>query len=378
MTTTINNSKTNKSLDFPNIGYAGYALTKFFASFKKLSYYLAKLETMLSQEEIDKLTIDKPIYVVGLARAGTTIVLEILSNHPFLAVHKYRHFPMPYFPHRFSRIIDQTKFFTKPRERVHKDGIIITRESPEAVEERFWQDFFSNNHLENISNVINGSVSNPDFEQFYRDHIRKLLINQKRPRYLAKNNYNITRLEYLYHLFPSVKILLIIRNPVNHIASLIKQTNLFIEMERQNPLLMDWHKLTGHSEFGHYQTCINTGDGEIIRKIRRLWKNKDTLVQGWAYYWSSIYDYVMDLLETKKELMNAVLIVRHEDLCDNSAETLDKIIEHTELPIKNFEKVKKYYCRHLHKPTYYSPNFSKQELQDIANITKSTASRYGY
>ena len=158
-----------KNRDLPVTGYAAYGMAKFFTSFKKLSYTLAKVETLLSIDEINNLAIDKPIYIAGLARAGTTIILEMLYRHPFLASHKYRHLLMPYFPHRFSRIIDQSKFFTKPRERVHRDGIIVTRESPEAVEEVFWQDFFSNNHNENISNIMDNSVSNPEFEQFYRD-----------------------------------------------------------------------------------------------------------------------------------------------------------------------------------------------------------------
>lgn len=378
MAYTIDKSKTNNSLEFPYIGYWGYALTKFFASFKKLSYKISQIETLLSRNEIDKLEVDRPIYIAGLARAGTTIVLEMLSKHPFLASHRYRNFPMPYFPHRFSRIVDQSRFFTKPRERVHKDGIIVTRESPEAVEEIFWQDFFSNNHNENVSNVMSGAISYPHFERFYRDHIRKLLINRRCPRYLAKNNYNITRLEYLNRIFPTVKFLLIIRNPVNHIASLIKQTELFMAMEEENPLLMDWHRLTGHSEFGHYQTCINTGNDEIIHKIRSLWKNQETYVKGWAHYWAQIYDYVINLLEANSDVKNATLIVRHEDLCDNPAETIDRILEHTELPLTNFEIIKKYYCRHLHKPTYYTPNFSNQELLDISEITKQTASRFGY
>jgi hypothetical protein len=165
---------------------------------------------------------------------------------------------------------------------------------------------------------------------------------------------------------------------VNHIASLIKQTKLFLEMERENPLLIEWHRLTGHSEFGHNQMCINTGDGEIIQKIRNLWKDARTEVKGWAYYWSSIYDYVMNLLEENSKIKNATLIIKHEDLCDNPAETIDKILKHAELPYDNYEKVKKYYCRHLHKPTYYIPNFSDQELQDIAKITNRTASRFGY
>jgi len=378
MTNTKKKTKNEINIDFPVTGYMGYALTKFFFSFKKLSYFLSRMETLLSYNDINDLTIDKPIYIVGLARTGTTIVLEMLNKHPFLASHKYRNLLMPYSPHRFSRFVDLSRFFTKPRERVHKDGIFVTRESPEAIEEIFWQDFFNNNHNEEVSNVMSGSLSNPTFEQFYRNHIKKLLINQKCSRYLAKNNYNITRLEYLRRIFPSVKFLLMIRNPVNQIASLIKQTRLFIEMEKKNPLLIDWHKLTGHSEFGHHQLCINTGSAEIIHKIRNFWKNNKTYVKGWAYYWSSIYDYVMNLLETNEKIRKSTLIIRYEDLCENPTETIDKMLEHSELPLNNFEKIKRYYIRNLHAPTYYTLNFSNQELLDISEITNATASRFGY
>jgi len=378
MTNTKEKSRKQNRLDFPYIGYIGYAVTKFFSSFTKLSYLLDRIETLLLRDRINELTIDRPIYIVGLARAGTTITLEILEKHPFLASHKYKHLPMPFLPHAFSQFTELSRFFTKPIERVHKDGIFVTRESPEAIEEKFWQHFFNNNHNEEISNVMNGAISNPKFEQFYRNHIRKLLLNQKSSRYLAKNNYLITRLEYLNRIYPNSKFLLIIRNPVNHIASLIKQTRLFIKMEEENHTLIDWHRITGHSEFGHYQLCINTGDNELIHKIRRLWKDERTYVKGWAYYWSSLYGYVMNLLEANKKIKESTLIIRYEDLCENPAEIIDKILEHSELPLNNFEKIKKYYIRHLHEPTYYTPNFSNQELLHISEITKATASRFGY
>lgn len=359
-------------------GYATYGITKFFNTFKSLSFLLDRIETNFLLKDINKLDIDRPIYIIGLARAGTTIILEMLEHHPFLASHKYKHLPMPYLPHGFSKIAEFFRFFNKPIERVHKDGIFVNLESPEAIEEKFWQHFFINNHNEIISNVMSSVISNPKFEQFYRNHIRKLLYNQKCSRYLAKNNYHITRLEYLLKIFPNVKFLLIIRNPVDHIASLIKQTKLFIEMEEKSPFLIDWHRITGHSEFGHYQLCINTGNNELIHKIRRLWKNEKTYVEGWAHYWSSIYEYVMNLLEANKKIKESTLIIRHEDLCEAPAKTIDKIFEHSELPLYNFEKTKKYYIKHLHKPTYYTPNFSNQELLRISEITNVTASRFGY
>jgi hypothetical protein len=136
--------------------------------------------------------------------------------------------------------------------------------------------------------------------------------------------------------------------------------------------------MTGHSEFGFNQMCINTGNSQAVQKIRKLWNNERTMVKGWAYYWSYLYDYIMNLLETRKDIQEASLIIRHEDLCENPAEIIDKILEHTELPLENYEKIKKYYVKHLHKPTYYTPNFTKQELEDISDITKATSSRFGY
>ena len=371
-------SKNQSLINFPMYGYAGgYVITKFFDSFNKLSFLLDKLETLILFKDINKINFDRPIYITGLARAGTTIILEMLNKYPDLAAHQYKHFLIPYLPYLIEQIFKKNIIFTKSFERLHKDGIIVTYKSPEVIEEIFWQKFFDDIHNENNSNVISGSVSNPKFESFYRNHIRKLLLSQDCSRYLAKNNYNVTRLEYLLRLFPNSKFLLIIRNPVDHIASLIKQTKLFIKLEQEIPLLKDWLRIIGHHEFGNHQVCINVGNTELIRKIRKLWRNKKTYVKGWAYYWSSIYDFIANHLDTNKNLKKATLIVRYDDLCETPAKIIDQILEHTELSAKKFEKVKKYYVKHIHKPTYYSPDFSNQDLAYISNITKATAARFG-
>ena len=370
-------SKNHDGFKFPLLGYVGYSVAKFFDTFKSISFFLDKVETMHLHNHFDKININSPIYITGLARAGTTIILEMLSKHPDLASHRYKYLLMPYIPHWINQVAKAFRMYTEPFERFHKDGIFVTGESPEAVEEIFWQKFFDNTHNEYSSNIINGVASNPRFESFYRNHIRKLIITQKCSRYLAKNNYNVTRLEYLLHLFPSSKFLLVIRNPVNHIASLIKQTNLFTQLGREGPLLYDWLKMVGHHEFGHDQVCINTNNTELIQKIRKLWINKETYVKGWAYYWVSIYDFIGNNLDANKKLKKATLIVRYDELCDTPAKIIDQILEHTELPAAKFEKVKKYYIKHLHQPTYYTPDFSDQEMADIVEITNKTAARFG-
>jgi len=370
-------SKNHDGFKFPLLGYVGYSVAKFFDTFKSISFFLDKVETMHLRNQFDKIDINSPIYITGLARAGTTIILEMLSKHPDLASHRYKYLLMPYIPYWINQVAKAFRMYTEPFERFHKDGIFVTGESPEAVEEIFWQKFFDNVHNENSSNIINGVASNPLFENFYRNHIRKLIITQKGSRYLAKNNYNVTRLEYLLRLFPSLKFLVIIRNPVNHIASLIKQTKIFTQLGREGPLLSDWLKMVGHHEFGHDQVCINANNTELIQNIRRLWINKETYVKGWAYYWVSIYDFIANNLNANKKLKKATLIVRYNELCDTPAKIIDQILEHTELPATKFEKVKKYYIKHLHQPTYYTPDFSDQEMADILEITNKTAARFG-
>ncbi|MCG3225813.1 MAG: sulfotransferase, partial [Candidatus Heimdallarchaeota archaeon] len=73
------------------------------------------------------------------------------------------------------------------------------------------------------------STVNPDFEKYYIEIIKKLLVNQKSSRYITKNNYNVSRMEYIKKLFPDAKFIFMTRNPINHIASLAKQDKVLKE-----------------------------------------------------------------------------------------------------------------------------------------------------
>ena len=66
-------SKNKDSIKIPLKGYASYGITKFFNSFKFLSFLLDRIETLFMLNDINELDIDRPIYIIGLARAGTTI-----------------------------------------------------------------------------------------------------------------------------------------------------------------------------------------------------------------------------------------------------------------------------------------------------------------
>jgi len=355
-----------------------YYVARFFHNHPNFNQKLAQKETKKLRKQIEKISIDRPIYVMGLARSGTTILTEIIGKHPDVAYLKYLHSVNPYIPHWIQKIANVVPIFRKPVERVHKDRLLVNRDSPEAVEEPYWMRFFENVHDESVSNIFDSKTSNPQFEEIYSNSQKKLMFNQESSRYVAKNNYNISRLGYLYKLFPDMKVILMIRNPVNHIASLVKQDAILKELEKENKRLLHWTKIIGHREFGTAKVCINVDSTKQIKLIRKLWEKKETYVKGWAVQWNMIYSYVADLLERNKHLADRTHILRYEDLTDNSAESIDRIVEHLELSEDKFKDIKDEYIHKLHQPEYYKPSFNKKEIEDIRETTKDNAKLYGY
>ncbi len=141
--------------------------------------FIDKIETLILSRKILQCHIDSPVYITGLARAGTTIILEMLSKHPDVATHRYIHTPLTYLPYVRTNFAKKTNVFTDPVERLHNDGIFVNRDSPEALEEVILQGFFENLHNESISNVLDINTSNSSFEKFYRNHISKMLLIKK-------------------------------------------------------------------------------------------------------------------------------------------------------------------------------------------------------
>lgn len=351
---------------------------RLFDATSRIWHWLGRLESGVLRDEIDATAISKPIYVAGLARSGTTILTEMLARHPEVTSHRYSDFPNVYTPYWRNWLAQRTrKAPAGAVERAHKDRLMVTTESPEAVEEVLWMQFFEHLHDPSFSHVLDGSTSNPAFEAFYRDHIRKLLLVRGRSRYLAKGNYNTTRLGYLLKLFPDARFIVPVRNPVNHVASLVKQDRLFERLAGEDPRVPGHLHRTGHFEFGPDKRCVNAGDSEVTRAIHKYW-SVGKPVQAWAMCWDSVYQGVLKEVESSSGLKQAVLFVRYEDLCRLPDQTISGIIGHAGLSEDLFEPVRRDYVGKLQEPDYYEPGLSDSELQTIEALTKKTCKRFGY
>jgi hypothetical protein len=326
---------------------------------------LGDFETSVLGDEIRDTTIDRPVYVTSLARSGTTILTEMLERHPALTCHRYSDFPNVWTPYWRNYLLQRTRRRAPDmKERAHGDRIRVSNDSPEAVEEVLWMHFFPDIHDPARSNVLDGSKRMAEFDRFYADHIRKLLAVRRAKRYLAKANYNLSRLGYILALFPDARFLVPIRDPVHHIASLMKQHELFTRADAEDPRVSRQLALSGHFEFGPGRRLVNFGDGAACQTIEKCWE-AGLEAEGWARYWAATYRHLLQLLETRAEVREACLLFSYEGLCEHSADIIDAVLTHCELDLSGFENTRSAYCEHLRLPDYYRPQFNNSEIEAI-------------
>lgn len=335
---------------------------------------LGRLETSLLEDQLRAVAVTKPVYVCGLARSGSTLLHEILAAHRGVASHRVKDYPMVYTPYWWRRASARLRP-TPPRERAHGDRVIITSESPDALEEMLWMAFFRRCHDPSVSNRLEVTDNHPAFETFYRAHIQKLLLAEQATRYVTKANYHVARLPYLLRLFPDAKFVIPVRDPVGHIASLARQHRWFSEGERRHPRALAYMQRSGHFEFGLDRRPINLGDDERVREILRAWRRGEE-VRGLARYWDMVYSYLAHVLESDAHVRAAAIVVRFEALCDAPSETLRAVLDHCALP--EAERVIERFAPVIRRPDYYVHSFSPDELALIGAETARTARRWGY
>lgn len=333
------------------------------------------LETDQHEAALARIAIDRPIYIAGLARSGSTILLESLARHPEVATHQYRDFPLLFAPLHWDRLFGRRQTAAAPEERAHQDRIRVTPSSPEAMEEVLWMAFFDQLHEAGHDQVLDAATMAPRFEAFYCAHVKKMLLLRRGRRYLAKGNYNVTRLAYLQKLFADARFLVPVRQPDWHVASLLKQHRLFADAERRDPRILRHMRRLGHFEFGLDRRAINTGDADAARAIERLWgEGRD--VEAYARLWASVYGFVQDQLAADPALAAATRIVRYEALCDDPLSELAEIARHVGLTFPAADLAAT--AAAISGPDYYRPAFSEAERSTIRAITGPVAGRLGY
>lgn len=273
---------------------------------------LAKCEDKLFLKTTDQ-TPDRPIFITALPRAGTTLLLDLLYETGEFGTHTYRHMPFlqtPLFWNGLSRYFRRDGV---PRKRAHGDGMLVSIDSPEAFEEIIWCSFWQKHYRKDHIMPWAGKRSYAEFDQFYRNHIRKILYltNKDKPslRYVSKNNLNIARISYLKKVFPDAVIIVPVRHPLQQAYSLWNQHKHFCKIHKEDEFARRYMRDIGHFDFGLNLKPIKFPGG--------LPGENSGLATEQFGFWLEYWQVTYSALQQKKDL---VQFFDYDHFCHNSCE----------------------------------------------------------
>ena len=258
-------------------------------------------EQLFLSESLEESMNQNHVFIMGLARSGTTAILNQLYSSGEFACLTYEDMPFIMAPNLWQKIYG--KFIRKNKfkqERAHGDGIIIDISSPEAFEEVFWSTFEKNSR----SNLEIKSVDD-DLKENFQRFICSILTKDKKNRYLSKNNSNIVRLNLIRGIFPKAIILLPFRDPLQHANSLLNQHKRFCESQKNDVFIKKYMNWLGHNEFGL---------GYIPYSRIACEYNNPQVLDHWLEQWFLVHQKLLSDLENDRR---NILLVNYEKLCEN-------------------------------------------------------------
>ncbi len=283
---------------------------------------LGDLEYRAGADRLEACEIRMPVFLCGLPRSGSTILLECLARAPEVATNRYRDFPFPWIPLTWSRFQDRFGHSRPPAERILGDGIEITRESPEAMEEPLWETVLPNLHHPRRGHVLDPELASPELERALQQHMRKILWLRGGSRYVSKGHYNSTRIAWLAHRFPDARFIVPVRHPAVQVASLAATHQRLLDEADANGRIGNMLRAAGHYEFGPHRAPVNVqpyGAG--------IDEPADTGAAGfYAGQWAAVYHHLWTVA-AQPALGDRILFVRHEALCARPANILEAVFE---------------------------------------------------
>jgi hypothetical protein len=218
---------------------------------------LAAIDDRLHARAIRQVEERPPVFVTSLARGGTTALLNAFHDLPGIATHEYRDMPFITAPAAWARLGGDRSARVGRRERAHGDGLQIGFDSPEAFDEVLWRLYWPEKYAPSGIGLWQAGDIRPPAREVLRRHFAKIVLLRRTgraarggARYLSKNNANIARLRLLPGLFPGCDIVVPVRQPGPHAASLLRQHRNFLRQHAEDGFVRRYMADIGHYEFG--------------------------------------------------------------------------------------------------------------------------------
>jgi hypothetical protein len=301
-------------------------LHKLFLGNNYIPKTIFELEKTLYLEKSRPFNSKHHLFLTGLPRSGTTILLNLLYRTNYFASLTYEDLPLILSPNLWKIFYRSAakQQENQLQERAHKDRIRINRQSPEAFDEIFWRTFTGKHYL-NKKSLSPYSLPASILKE-YDNYISLILYKYQKMHYLSKNNNNILRLASLIKHYPKSLFIVLFRDPIQQADSLLKQHQNFCKIQKEDIFALTYMNYLVHHEFG-----LNHKPFEFSGFPIGLPKGN---IDYWLHVWVGYYQY---LLGQDKNDLDQILFLHYETFCNNPDQYINSISGRLSMDLSNMD-----------------------------------------
>ena len=253
---------------------------------KMVKKSLFQIEETLFAKKLINVQNHQHVFITGLPRSGTTILLEFIYKTNKFASFTYNDMPFILSPNLFSKFNRRQN--SKLKDRMHKDGIQFNLNTPEAFDDVFFETFDDYEIKENLKTFIS-----------------LVLKKYNKEFYLSKNNNNYKRIELIQSILPQTQFLVPFRNPLQQANSLLFQHRHFCKLQEREKFILRYMNYLGHFEFGLNHKNWNSPKNFSDQFSLNYW------LEQWLLFYENLFD--------KLSQSPSVFFISYEQLCNNKS-----------------------------------------------------------
>jgi len=320
--------------------------------------------------------IDRPIFVIGPFRSGTTILEKIIGDHPDVGHFTYMsnvYNKAPVTGYLLMNILWRIGFLDKQiLSAVHNPRVRYDMFSPYECE-WIWSQTRRGLWEKTVNDIsLDGDYSDPGFERYLKSLIKRHLLFQRSSRFLSKNPVSCVRMDYLHKLFPDARFVTIVRNPLETVLSHYRMASHMEKVFYQNPQTK-WILQEGlHMDLLSMRIKTRTYDQTMAL-------NEEHPLLSLANQWKDLQTAVMDSLDSNDALARNTLQLTYEDFVEDSRKVLNSLWEFTSLKGEAAASLTEKYKDILTSPEPLELTAEEEALLPrVKEILQPAASRAGY
>jgi hypothetical protein len=313
--------------------------------------------------DVSLIQIDRPIFLIGLPRSGTTILQDIICTHPSVA---YITNVMQAFQNSVCAAEDLRKRIKLDfdGQRYLGDGVNVKAGSPNEgmifFADWFRLDLYSLDYVERqIEDFSDEEI------KAIRETIKKIMwsFGGQADRFFNKNPAIIPHVLLLKDMFPGAKIVHIIRDARMCAKSMVKLCRLSQAQET---------RIRARSANGHYSDDLLVPYPRLPRLAEYINCYGADDVRTTAHLWNDAISFV----DERKDQLPDYYEVRFEDILANPKEEIFKVLEFCELPDVKDDNIGFWKKLSQIGVVQHSNKYGDFEL--VEEICRANLQKYGY